>query len=154
MNTYFSSDRITSFLLVFLFATLIGSTIYLGLMNSFLTDSFIRAKTNYDSISVWAAMSVLPRYGTVQTIDLQKKVVTVSLMGRYTSAPYVVALNITDDTILVEQHLEGTNGVYTGLSAPIPSSYADLHVGDRVMTLVKYTDSGTDAQIIVFGDPI
>lgn len=112
---------------------------------------------NYKSAVYLSRIGVLPRYGTITSLNASNGTVTVSVPRRYTSgasAPIVLELRVNDNTLIFEQHLEGAGGVYTALSTPVPATYADLKAGDRIMTVFKSTGSATEAQLIVFGNPI
>lgn len=143
---------------VFLIAALAGATAYLAVINRTAVHSYNQSTLNYDSALFLSTVGVWPRYGTIVSLDPQNNTVTVSLPSKYTAGtsapPNLFTLGVKADTIIVEQHAEGENGVYTQLSQPIPSTYADLRIGDRIQIIFKANGSGKDARVIVFGNPI
>lgn len=105
-----------------------------------------------------ALATSLWRYGTIESLDATRGTVTISIENRfYPDAGYLrVLAYVGNETIIAKQDLVSSGNVYTGLTAPEPSTFAALRPGTKVALLLENNSvrKAIEAKIILFGSPL
>lgn len=137
-------------LLAFVAATLVGGALY-GLIIFHLTYRALLEQN--EQLKNTLMIAGILRYGIVESIDPLERRMSVAVQ-RYPGDLVHGNFSVPPTATIIRQSLVETGGIYESLSAPVPASFSDIKVGDRVAIRVQRKSDGFSAEIIYFGNPL